>query len=135
MTDLGSIKAGDELEPYVVDRIDPERMKTMAALYDDPNPIHFDLEATKALGMSDRLVLQGAADIAILLEPAIRLTGDPEAVRSYDVKLLGNLYAEDCVESTGKVLEVDPEAATVTVELVARAGDRDIAQGTAVVAF
>lgn len=135
MTKLDSIKVGDELETYVVERVDVERMKTLAALYDDPNPIHFDLEATKKLGVSDKLILQGASNIAFLLEPAIRLAGDPEAVRRYDVRLQGNIFAGDRVESSGKVAAVDSEAGTVTVELSARVGERPIAEGTAVLKF
>jgi acyl dehydratase len=50
MSKLDEIKVGDELETCVVESVDPARLKTMAALYDDPNPIHFDLAATRELG-------------------------------------------------------------------------------------
>lgn len=135
MTQFEQIKAGDELEACVVESVDPARLKTMAALYDDPNPIHFDLEATKALGISDKLIQQGAANIAFLLEPAIRFAGDPEAVRSYEVKLQGNIFAGDRVDSSGEVVEVDAEARTVTVALSSVSGERPIAEATAVLAF
>jgi hypothetical protein len=130
-----SPQPGDVLETIIVEHIDPWPMKVMAALYDDPNPIHFDLETTQALGRGDRLVYQGAAGIALMLEPAIRLAGHPEAVRSYDVRLLGNIYAEDRVETGGKVLGVDLTANTATLDLFARVGGADVIRGTAVLAL
>jgi hypothetical protein len=70
-----------------------------------------------------------------MLEPAIRLAGDPEAIRGYTVTLQGNIFAGDRVDSTGKVAEVDAGAGTVTVELRSVAGERPIAAGTAVLAL
>jgi acyl dehydratase len=132
MRDINGVQVGERLEAAVVESVDRQRMKTLAALYDDPNPIHFDIPGTEAAGMGDQLILQGAASIAIWLEPAIRWAGHPEAVRKYDVRLLGNVFAEDRVEATGSVAEVDVDAGTVTVELASKVGEREIAQGTAV---
>ena len=58
---------GDALPELVIDPVDPARMKTMAALLRDPNPIHWDLDAVRELGMGDRAVNQGPNNMAYLV--------------------------------------------------------------------
>jgi len=132
---IGEVEVGAELPPFVVDEVSAETMKLMAALLHDPNPIHLDPEAVRRLGMGDRVVNQGPANQAYLLNMLTRFAGDPAAVRRITVRFLGNVFAGDRVECRGRVTDVDREGGLVTVELEEAVGDRTVMSGTAVVAL
>jgi acyl dehydratase len=126
---------GAELPPLVVESVDPEKMKLMAALLRDPNPIHFDAEAVRKAGMGDRVVNQGPINQAYLVNLVTGVAGGPERLRSIAVRFLGNVLAGDRVECRGRVAAVDETAGTATLEVEARVGDAPVLAGTAVVAL
>ena len=74
---ISEVRVGTELEPFVVDGVSAEKMKLMAALLHDPNPIHLDPEAVRGLGMGDRVVNQGPANQAYLVNMLLALRGRP----------------------------------------------------------
>jgi len=125
------MRAGDELEPFTA-VADPARMKTMALLLRDPNPIHWDPETTQRLGLGERVINQGPINMSYLLELAIRAAGGPEHVRRFAVRFTGNVFAGEEVVCTGRVTRVADGAADL--ELEARAGDRVVCTGSATVA-
>ena len=45
------MKVGEVIPSSTVESVSAEKMKTMALLLRDPNPIHWDVEAVRALGM------------------------------------------------------------------------------------
>ena len=49
----------------------------MAAILQDPNPIHFDPGSTHALGMGDHPVNQGPTNVTWLTEFVQRFAGGP----------------------------------------------------------
>jgi acyl dehydratase len=80
-----------------LDRVDASRMKTLALLLGDPNPIHFDAAAAERLGTGGRRVNQGPSTIAMIYNLfAEQLPG--QRVRRLDVRLLGNVLEDDRVE-------------------------------------
>ena len=72
---------GDPLPELVIDPVDPEKMKTMAALLRDPNPIHWDVDVVRQLGMGDRPVNQGPNNMAYLVNLLAAFAGGYERVR------------------------------------------------------
>ncbi|HXJ28459.1 MAG TPA: MaoC family dehydratase, partial [Streptosporangiaceae bacterium] len=85
-------------------RVDPARMKTLALLLADPNPIHLDAAAARRLGVAGRPVNQGpstmamAANMLLAAFPGARLT-------RFSARLLGLVLAGDGVEGGGSVIE------------------------------
>ncbi|MGW0630567.1 MaoC/PaaZ C-terminal domain-containing protein [Streptomyces sp. NPDC002758] len=81
---------------WTLDAVDAARMKTLALILADPNPIHFDLAAAEQLGTGGRLVNQGPSTIAMIYNlfesecPTMR-------VKRLDVRLLGNVLEGDRV--------------------------------------
>jgi acyl dehydratase len=104
-----SLRPGSELPPLVVESVSAEKMKDLAVLLDDPNPIHLDPEAVRALGMGDRVVNQGPANFAYVID--MLRSALPEAqIRDLKVRLLANVFAEDRVVAAGRVDSVDAES-------------------------
>ena len=70
----------------VLARIDPAPMKTVAALLNDSNPIHWDVESVKSLGMGDRVVNQGPNNMAYVAKD--QETIGPRLVKEYNIQKL-----------------------------------------------
>ena len=93
-----------ELPGWKLGQVDPARMKTLALLLADPNPIHLDADAARRLGVADRPVNQGpstmamAANMLLAAFPGARLV-------SLRTRLLGLVLAGDNVEGGGSVTE------------------------------
>jgi acyl dehydratase len=132
MTPLAEADVGQELPGLVIEAVDPEKMKLMAALLRDPNPIHFDADRVRELGMGDRPVNQGPSNLAYLLEMVTRSSGGIPTLRHVAVRYLGNVFAGDRVVCRGRVAEVGD--GVVTLEIQALVEDRPVLQGTVTVA-
>ena len=96
--------SGATLPGWTLDHVDPARMKTLALLLADPNPIHLDADAARRLGVADRPVNQGpstmamAANMLLAAFPGTRLA-------SLRTRLLGLVLAGDRVEAGGRVTD------------------------------
>lgn len=132
---MRKLEVGQTLEPFVIESVDPEPMKVMAAILDDPNPIHFDVEATKALGMGDQSVNQGPTNVTWLLESVQRFAGGPDKIRAFSVRFLGNVFGGERFEVTGEVTAVDEAAGEAELQLSATSGGRPALGGTARIAL
>lgn len=130
---LTDIKVGQQLDPLVIEAVDPEKMKLMAALLHDPNPIHFDVESVRELGMGDRVINQGPSNLSYVLNMVTRWSGGVQTLRSVEFRLLGNVFAGDRVECNGEVTDIDSEAGTVTVTVDAQVSGRPVVSGTVTV--
>jgi acyl dehydratase len=132
------LSAGDELEPLVVESVPVEAMKTVAALLHDPNPIHFDVETVRALGMGDRPVNQGPNNMGYLVAMLGRAAGGREKVRRLRVRFLGNVFAGDRVVARGRVESIEERDGQrlAEVEVWLERGDDDrVIAGTATIAL
>lgn len=132
------VTVGTRIPDWVIESVDAEKMKTMAVLLRDPNPIHWDVDAVRQLGMGDRAVNQGPSNMAYVVNAIIAWCGDPAAIRSVQVRFQGNVLAGDHVTAAGEVVEVredgDNRIAVCDVWLDREDGTRLLA-GTAEVAF
>jgi hypothetical protein len=61
------MNAGDTLKPFRIARVSPEGMKAWAKFLHDPNPIHLDPAVVKAKGLGERVINQGPANLAYLI--------------------------------------------------------------------
>lgn len=98
------VQVGAELPARVVERVDIAKMKTMAALLQDPNPIHWDPQSTRALGMGDRTVNQGPINLAYVMNMLVAWVGnDPSRLRAITLRFMANVFDGDRVEAGGRV--------------------------------
>lgn len=121
--------AGDALPSWTV-TVDAERMKPMALLLRDPNPIHLDANVVANLGLGDAVINQGPLNATYLWEMLSRWSGDPARVRRLRVRFTSNAYAGTRLVAGGEVLSVQDRMATCNVWL-RDDRDRDVLRGTA----
>lgn len=127
------IAMGDPIPARVVEEVGTEQMKTMAALLHDPNPIHFDVDAVKSLGMGDRPVNQGPTNLAYVINALVDWSGDVRTIRNVACRFNGNVFAGDHLEAAGVVTDVGDDDGVTTVECdvwLVRGEDR-VVTGTA----
>jgi acyl dehydratase len=125
------IEVGQQLEPFVIESVDAEKMKTMAALLQDPNPIHFDTTVTRSLGMGDRPVNQGPTNMTWMIESVQRFAGGADKVASIKIRFLGNVFGGERYEVTGTVTAIDAAAGIAEIEVSATSDGRPALGGVA----
>lgn len=64
-----SHRVGDPIPEWVMENVSPERMRTMAAILRDPNPLHWDRHAVAALnlGLGERTINQGPLGLGYMV--------------------------------------------------------------------
>ena len=92
--------------PALEVEVDPEKMKVMAALLADPNPIHFDTRALARLGLEERPVNQGPLNMGYLQTMLARWAGGRDRLLTFKVRFQGNVLGGDRVRAHGVVTEV-----------------------------
>jgi len=104
-----------------VSYVDPQRMKTMAALLRDPYPIHWDPESVSDEAHGGRTVNQGPLNLAYIANMLMAWAGDT-SLRRLTASFHAHVLAGDTVTASGEVEEVfevgDERRARCSVRLV-----------------
>ena len=58
---------GAEIPPWLMERVLPERMRTMAAILRDPNPVHWDPSVVEQLGFGHHCINQGPLGLSYMV--------------------------------------------------------------------
>lgn len=130
-----TLAVGNELKPFRIEFVDPEWMKTWAVALHDPNPIHIDPAAVKAKGLGDRVINQGPANLAYMINMLKRAIPGC-TIESLDVRYVDNVFGGDAVEAAGTVTEIsnDAKGQKITCDIWLKADARDLViKGVAVV--
>lgn len=104
-------ESAGSLPAWHLDEVDPQRMKMMALLLGDPNPIHWDADLVRALGLGKSPINQGPVNLAYILN-MIRTAYPRSFVSRLDARLLGNVFAGDRVVAGGRTLVESPTEIT-----------------------
>jgi 3-hydroxybutyryl-CoA dehydratase len=96
---------GQEL-PSLHHRVDPDDMADLAIVLRDPNPIHLDPHAAAAAGLGDRVVNQGPANLAYIINMLVAAFPEHKVVK-LDSRYLANVFGGDVVEAGGTITGVE----------------------------
>lgn len=86
--------------------VDVEKMKTMAALLEDPNPIHWDTRAVAELGLGDAPVNQGPLNMGYIQTMLAEWAGGRDRIREFRARFLGNVFGGQTVRAGAEVTGV-----------------------------
>lgn len=77
-----SVIAGDNIPPWIMPSVSAARMKTMAAVLRDPNPVHWDRNVVESLplGLGLRTINQGPLGLSYMINMLHAWRG-PECIR------------------------------------------------------
>lgn len=113
------MNAGDRL-PTLRHSVTAAAMRPIADLLQDTNAIHLDPVATAAAGLGDRVINQGPANLAYILN-LLENTFPKHRIAILDSRFLANVREGDIVEAGGSV--VAREEDRITCELWLRVAD------------
>lgn len=74
------VKVGDVIPEWDMPSVRPERMRTMAAILRDPNPVHWDRKTVAKLGYGDHTINQGPLGLSYMVNMLHEWTG-PYSIR------------------------------------------------------
>jgi 3-hydroxybutyryl-CoA dehydratase len=124
-----SISVGDALPPFVIESVSADAMKNWAVFLADPNPIHLDVEVVKAMGLGDKVINQGPANVAYVAN--MLMAAIPGArIDRMDNRFVDNAYAGDRLVASGSVTAVDGNRISCETLLIAN-NARTVITGTA----
>jgi acyl dehydratase len=109
------VSVGDAIPPFQMDRVTPERMKTVAAIFRDPTQLHWDRESTRAIGFEGRLLNQSPINLGYVINMLMAWAG-PTCVKRIRA------------EFPRPVLDGEAVCAGGTIVSVAREGDATVAE-------
>jgi acyl dehydratase len=126
---------GDRIPSFTVASVDAQRMKTMAAILRDPYPIHWDRQATEAIGLGGRTVNQGPLNLGYIANMLMAWAGD-DAIKRMTVSFHARVLDGDTVEAHGIVDSVTTtgDGWTATCSVWLQRGQDRVVSGSAEVA-
>ena len=131
---MTAVEIGTEIPFWRMERVDPQRMKTMAAILRDPYEVHWDHEAVRPLGF-DRVINQGPLNLSYVANMLMAWQGQ-SCVRRLNVRFTAPVFEGDRLVARGTVTSIDvvggERHAACDVRL--DRGDESVLVGTAVVA-
>lgn len=98
------MKPGDPLPPRRL-TVEAAAMPVLARILHDTNPIHLDPAAARAAGLGNRVVNQGPANLAFVLDMLASALPD-HRIGEYQARFLGNVFGGDAVEAGGELVAV-----------------------------
>lgn len=129
------LKVGKNLSPYVIESVSRESMRLVAALMDDPNPIHFDTDSLSSPGLGDRLVTQGPMVVGYLLTMIAKNIGRADSIVHSKARFLDSVFEGDRVECTGTITAIHSEQRLATLACKASVGENDVVIMTSEINF
>jgi len=109
------VAVGDALPPFEMACVTPERMKTVAAIFRDPFPVHWDREATRAMGFEGKLLNQSPINLGYVINMLIAWAG-PTCVRRIRTEFPRVVFDGDSVRAGGRVVSLSDEGGETVAE-------------------
>ena len=99
------VEVGDAIPEWEMPRVQPERMRTMAAILRDPNPVHWDTRVVAAMGLGERVINQGPLGLGYMVNMLHAWLG-PGCVRRIVMRFPAPVFGGDRIIARGRVTAV-----------------------------
>jgi acyl dehydratase len=110
-----NVEVGQEIPAFVMERVTPERMKTVAAILRDPTPIHWDRDATRALGLDGKLLNQSPINLGYVINMLLAWAG-PRAIRRIRTEFPQPVFDGERVTAAGVVRAIERDGDATIAE-------------------
>lgn len=109
------VAVGDRIPEWTLDCVTPERMRTVAAIYRDPNPVHWDREFSQQVGLAGRLVNQSPLNLGYVVNMLLDWAG-PDCLRRLRVEFPAPVLDGERVTAGGVVKALRSEGGRTLAE-------------------
>ncbi len=103
-----NVEPGDEIPSWNMPCVTRERMRTMAAILRDPNPVHWDPRVVNDLGYGEHTINQGPLGLSYMINMLHAWTG-PASIRRIYMTFPKVVLDGDHIVAMGKVTAVREE--------------------------
>ncbi len=131
---MSEFEPGFEIPPWHMPEVTRERMRTMAAILRDPNPVHWDADLVNQLplGTGKRTINQGPLGLSYMVNMLHDWAG-PTAIKRIFMTFPKVVLSEDAVTARGVVTAIESNGDLVCDIWLERDGER-LLEGSATVA-
>jgi acyl dehydratase len=113
---MENYKIGDSIPEWIMESVSAERMRTMAAILRDPNPLHWDRDAVNKLPIVDtlpfklgkRTINQGPLGLSYIVNMLHQWMG-PECIKRFYITFPQVVLDEDRVIARGTITALREE--------------------------
>ena len=98
----GQVAVGDEIPGWVMPAVRPERMRTMAAILRDPNPVHWDPAVVEQIGFGRHTINQGPLGLSYMINMLNDWAG-PRSIRRIFMRFPLVVLDGDHITARGRV--------------------------------
>jgi acyl dehydratase len=109
------ISIGDALPAWRIDAVSPRNMRRLAETLRDPNPIHLDPAAVAKLGLGDRVINQGPANLAYIIN-MLHAAFPGAQLLQLDARFLANVFGGDAVEAGGRITAIADDGTRISCD-------------------
>jgi acyl dehydratase len=93
---------GQRLPEWSLEKVSAERMKLLAAILRDPNPIHWDPDEVAKRGLGHRVINQGPTNLGYITNMLMGWAG-PACLRRLQARFTSNVFDGETVVAGGVV--------------------------------
>ncbi len=108
------ISEGTDIPPWEMASVSPARMRTMAAILRDPNPVHWDRQTVEKMGLGARTINQGPLGLSYMVNMLHAWTG-PTSIRRLTMRFPKPVFEGDRITAKGTVTAIREEENGETV--------------------
>ena len=118
-------KVGDEIAAWHMPEVQRTRMRTMAAILRDPNPVHWDAKLVSKLPLEagERTINQGPLGLSYMINMLHEWAG-PESIKKIYMTFPRIVLSEDAVTAKGQVKEIINDTEVVCDIWLERDGEK-----------
>ena len=110
------VKVGDMVPEWDMPSVRRERMRTMAAILRDPNPVHWDDTSTTRYGFEGKTINQGPLGLSYMFNMLHEWAG-PTSIRRFIMTFPQAVLSEDHVVAKGEVTGIREENGETIAEV------------------
>lgn len=132
-----NVTVGDEIPEWDMPSVRPERMRTMAAILRDPNPVHWDPRVVNKLGYGDHTINQGPLGLSYMVNMLHAWAG-PTSIRRIVMRFPMAVLDRDHIIARGRVTAIREHNGERVADCdiwLHREGTKNPLEGTATVAI
>lgn len=131
------VSVGDEIPEWVMEHVSAARMRTMAAVLRDPNPVHWDPQLVARLGFGEHTINQGPLGLSYMINMLHAWAG-PRSIRRIVMRFPQVVLDGDRIIARGRVTAISNQGGERLASCdiwLDRDGSDPPLEGTAVVAL
>lgn len=127
---------GDEVPSWHMPSVSAARMRTMAAILRDPNPVHWDSRVVKQMGFGEHTINQGPLGLSYMVNMLHEWAGHG-CLRRLVMRFPLPVMDGDDILACGKISGIDDSGDEVLVEIDVwlQRGDEQPLQGEATIVW